>query len=114
MCSDDLINELDNDTLLGWKSEVCDDGNVNYFLIDNVHDVAKYTVVVDSCSMEFTAYAFNWPLPDDHKIYNEHKRSIKSGEQFREVLSTIEKSKLCEGVPEDHQTKNAAIDQTWT
>jgi hypothetical protein len=110
LCSDDLINQLDNDTLLEWKSEVCDDGNVNFFLTDNVHGVAKYTVVVDSCSMEFTAYAFNWPIPDDHNIYNEHKRSIKSGEQFREVLSTIEKSKLFEGVPEDHQTKNAAID----
>ncbi|CAB4004957.1 Transposable element P transposase, partial [Paramuricea clavata] len=110
LCSDDLINQLDNDTLLEWKSEVCDDGNVNFFLTDNVHGVAKYTVVMDSCSMEFTAYAFNWPILDDHNIYNEYKRSIKSGEQFREVLSTIEKSKLCEGVPEDHQTKNAAID----
>jgi hypothetical protein len=55
LCSDDLINQLDNDTLLEWKSEVCDDGNVNFFLTDNVHGVGKYTVVVDSCSMEFTA-----------------------------------------------------------
>ncbi|CAB4032834.1 Hypothetical predicted protein, partial [Paramuricea clavata] len=96
LCSDDLINQLDNDTLLEWKSKVCDDGNVNFFLTDNVHGVAKYTVVVDSCSMEFTAYAFSWLIPDDHNTYNEHKRSIKSGEQFREVLSTVEKSKLCE------------------
>ena len=59
---------------------MCDDGNVNSVLTDNVHGVAKYTVVLHS--MEFMAYAFNWPIPDDHNIYiNDLTKVVNSFEK---------------------------------
>ena len=60
--------------------------------------------------MEFTFYVYNWPIPDDHKIYNDRKRSIKSVEDMQELLSTIETSKICEGVGEGIESRSAAID----
>ena len=68
-----------------------------------------YTVIVDS-SLEFTFYVYNWPIPDDHKIYNDRKRSIKSVEDMQKLLSTIETSKICEGVGEGIESRSAAID----
>jgi hypothetical protein len=48
------------------------DENIKFCLSDQVHAVPTYTVIVDS-SLEFTTYVYNWPIPDDHKIYNDHK-----------------------------------------
>ena len=61
-------------------------------------------------SSEFTFCVYNWPIPDDHKIYNDRKRSIKSVEDMQELLSTIETSKICEGVGEGIESRSAAID----
>ena len=76
---------------------------------DNLHCLPKYTVVVDS-SLEFITYAFNWPLPDDHKIYMDYKHCIKNGEQVKNILSAIESSVVCEGLLEDDDLKSVAID----
>ena len=100
----DLISQLDTSVLLPWLTEIAQDENIKCSLSDKVHAVPTYTVIVDS-SLEFTFYVYNWPIPDDHKIYNDRKRSIKS-----ELLSTIETSKICEGVGEGIESRSAAID----
>ena len=105
----DLASQLDTTVLLPWLTEIAQDENIKFCLSDQVHAVPTYTVIVDS-SLEFTTYVYNWPIPDDHKIYNDHKRSIKSVEDIRELLSTIETSKICEGVGEDCESRSAAID----
>ena len=91
-------------------AEISPDGNIKCCLSDRVHAVPTYTVIVDSC-LEFAAYVYNWPIPDDHEIYNDCKRSIKSVGDIREHLSTIETSKICEGVGEDCESRSVAIDQ---
>ena len=105
----DLASQLDTTVLLPWLTEIAQDENIKFCLSDQVHAVPTYTVIVDS-SLKFTTYVYNWPIPDDHKICNDHKRSIKSVEDIRELLSTIETSKICEGVGEDCESRSAAID----
>ena len=105
----DLISQLDTSVLLPWLTEIAQDENIKCSLSDKVHAVPTYTVIVDS-SLEFTFYVYNWPIPDDHKIYNDRKRSIKSVEDMQELLSTIETSNICEGVGEGIESRSAAID----
>ena len=105
----DLISQLDTSALLPWLTEVAREENIKCSLSDKFHAVPTYTVIVDS-SLEFTFYVYNWPIPDDHKIYNDRKRSIRSVEDMKELLSTIETDKICESVGEDHESRSAAID----
>ena len=105
----DLISQLNTTVLLPWLTEFAQDETIKCCLSDQVHAVPTYTVIVDS-SLEFTIYVYNWPIPDDHKIYSNHKRSIKSVEDFQELFSTIKTSKICEGVGEDYESRSAAID----
>ena len=60
--------------------------------------------------MKITFFAFNWPIPHDHQIYNECKHSISTCGQIKELLTTIEKSMLCQGLPEDYVVKSVAVD----
>ena len=101
----DLISQLDTSVLLPWLTEIAQDENIKCSLSDKVHAVPTYTVIV-----EFTFYVYNWPIPDDHKIYNDRRRSIKSVEDMQELLSTIETSKICESVSEGIESRSAAID----
>ncbi|CAB4010233.1 Hypothetical predicted protein [Paramuricea clavata] len=100
----DLATQLDTTVLLPWLTEIAQDENIKFFLSDQVHAVPTYTVIVDS-SLEFTTYVYNWPIPGDHKICNDHKHSIKSVEDVRELLSTIKTSKICEGVCEGCESR---------
>ena len=92
-----------------WLTEIAQDENIKCSLSNKVHALPTYTEIVDS-SLEFTFYVYNWPIPDDHKIYNDRKRSIKSVEDMQELLSTIETSKICDGVGEGIESRSAAID----
>ena len=105
----DLISQLDSSMLLLWLAEIAQDENIKCSLSDKVHAVPTYTVIVD-LSLEFTFYVYDWPIPDDHKIYHDRKRSVKSLEDIQELLSTIKTSKICQGVGEDCQSRSAAID----
>lgn len=58
---------------------------------------------------KFTTYVYNWPIPDDHKIYIDRQHSIKSVEDIHKLTSTIEASKICEGVGVDYESRSAAI-----
>ena len=73
-----------------------------------VYTVLPNTLLV-SIKLEFTVYGFHWPIPDDHSIYNERKRSIRV-DGVKELLSLVESSCLCDGLPEDHQSKSVAVD----
>ena len=52
-------------------------------LSDQVHAVATCAVVV-GMSSEFTVYAYNWSILNVHKIYSDHKRSIKIAQDIQE------------------------------
>mgnify|MGYP002803892455 CR=1 FL=1 len=104
----DLMKQVKHDSILPWKTEVTEE-TVKFCLSDDLHCLPKYTVVVDS-SLEFITYAFNWPLPDDHKIDMDYKHCIKNGEQVKNILSAIESSVICEGLLEDDDLKSVAID----
>ena len=56
---------------------------------------------------------FHWPIPDDHIIYIGGKRSLKSSEDTKELLGLVENSNLCEGLPQDDNTKSVVVDPTW-
>ena len=56
---------------------------------------------------------FHWPIPDDHIIYIGGKRSLKSSEDAKELLGLVENSNLCEGLPQDDNTKSVVVDPTW-
>ena len=61
--------------------------------------------------MGFTVFNYNWPIPEDHAIYTDRRRSVRSG-GIKELLSFIENSNLCDGLPEDHLTRSVALDPT--
>ena len=65
-----------------------------------------YTVVVNA-SLEFTLFAFNWPVPDHHFIYLNQKRSVKYLD-ISELLKRIESCRLCEGLPESDDVMSVA------
>ena len=69
------------------------DDRVTFQLYDTVHSIPKYTIVIAK-SMKITFFAFNWPIPHDHPIYNECKHSISTCGHIKELLNTIEKSML--------------------
>ena len=58
-------------------------------------------------------YVFHWPIPDDHIIYIGGKRSLKCSEDTKELLGLVENSNLCEGLPQDDNTKSVVVDPTW-
>jgi hypothetical protein len=105
-----LLEQLDEESFAPWESEKMENGNMQFKWCDGVHSIAKYTVSVNS-ALEFTVMVFHWPLPEDHAIYTERKRSIR-GEGVKELLSLVENSSLCDGLPEDHLTKSVAVDPT--
>ena len=75
-----------------------------------MHGIAKYAVNVKT-SLEFTVFSYNWPIPEDHAIHTDRRRSVKGG-GIKELLSFIENSNLCDGLPEDHLTRSVALDPT--
>jgi hypothetical protein len=104
----DVLEQLDEQLFAPWESEKMENGEMEFKLCDGVHSNAKYTVSVNS-ALEFTVMVFHWPLPEDHTIYTERNRSIR-GEGVKELLSLVENSSLCDGLPEDHLTKSVALD----
>ena len=92
----------------GWLKYTHDE-NITCCLKDKDQAIPTFTVVVDS-SLEFTVWIYNWLIPDDHKIYGEHKRSIKSVDDISELLSAIEAINICKGVGEDCESRSAAVD----
>ena len=107
---DEFLEHLhvDDEAIFPWKVDKSKDDGVRIELYDNIHSIAKYTVTVDS-ALEFTIYAFHWPISDDHNIYRERKRSIRHGDT-KELLRLVENSCLCEGLRDDMDIRAVAID----
>ena len=51
-------------------------------------------------SLEFTIFVFNWPLPNQHPIYKEQKRSLKYLD-IAGLIEKIENTRVCEGLKGD-------------
>ena len=105
-----VLEQLDVQSIAPWVSEKLENGEVGFKWWDGVHSIAKYSVDVDT-ALEFTVYVYNWPLPEDHSIYTVRRRSVR-GEGVKELLSSVENFRLCDGLPEDHMTKSVALDPT--
>ena len=87
------IEELDEETILPWKVEKCED-NVKFELYDGIHSIAKYTVIINT-TLDFSIYTFHWPIPENHTIYLDKKRSM-GGKDIKELLTLVENANLCE------------------
>lgn len=110
---EDLRMQLDETTIAPWTVDKVDEQDcIKFKLYDQVHSVAKYTVVIN-VGLEFTIYVFNWPIPDDHLIYITRKRCIKTVDNATELIRLVEISNLCEGLPQDDETKSVVVDPTW-
>ena len=94
----DFARQLEQKIIQPWQIEKLYEGEIRIELHDKIHSIPKYTVVV-SLSLEFTVFVFNWPVPDHHPIYKEHKRSIKYLD-IDKLLQRIENPRLCEGLKE--------------
>ena len=85
--------------------------DMKFQLRDDVHSIAKYTVLING-SMEFTVHVFNWPIPDNHAIYNDRNRQVRRLEDCKQLLNLIENSNICDGLPQDEITQSVVIDPT--
>ncbi len=110
-CLGDLAKQLDTTALSPWLTKIVEDEYIKCCLSDQVHTVPTYTVIVDP-SLGITTYVYNWPVPDDHGLYSNYKRSLKSAEDLQELLSTIETSKICKGVELCNPCSKAAKKRT--
>ena len=63
---EELIAHLD--TLQMWKVEEMQDKEVSIKLFQAPYSVPKYTVLINF-GLEFSVFAYQWPIPDDHEIY---------------------------------------------
>ena len=78
-----MLQQLDVQSIAPWVSEKLENGEVELRLWDGVHSIAKYAVDVN-LTLEFTVFIYNWPLPEDHSIYTERRRSVR-GEGVKEL-----------------------------
>ena len=110
LSAEDALKQLKVEPVAPWVSEKQENGEVDFKLWDGVHGIAKYAVNVNT-SLECTVFNYNWPIPEDHAIYTDRRRSVRGG-GIKELLSFIENSNLCDGLPEDHLTRSVALDPT--
>lgn len=105
----DLQKHLDEENIHPWEVDTAEHSSIEMELYDGIHSIAKYTVTINS-ALEFTVFVFHWPIPETHTIYLERKRSLKSRDDVKELLSLVENSCLCQGLPEDDDTKAVVVD----
>ena len=106
----DFTTQLGQEKIQPWKIDKLYEGEIRIELHDKIHSIPKYSVVV-SLSMEFTAFIFNWPVPDHHPIYKEQKRSVQNFD-IADLLQRLGNSRLCKGLTEDEDILSVAIDPT--
>ena len=108
---EDLNKQVQKKSIHPWLTNKSnEDDEVRFELFDECHCIPKYTVVVDS-TLEFSIFAYNWPVPDDNEIFKETKRSVKYLE-MAELLKSIQNSCLCEGLGQDENVLSVAVDPT--
>ena len=102
------VVEQVQDTVPEWK--VSRSPGVKLELYDNVHSLPKYAALIHSC-LEFTVAVYNLPVKEKHLIYKELKRSVMYY-SMSELLSSNEKSSLCQGFPDDFDVVSVVVDPT--
>ena len=75
---------------------------------DNIHSLPKYTVLINS-SLEFTVAVYDWPVKENYPMYKKLKRSVMY-HSISELLSSIEESSLCHGLPDDFDVMSVVVD----
>ena len=100
--------------MLPWTVELNKEESTKFVYSDESHSIPKFTVYVNA-NLEFTVYVYNWPIPDDHSIYQERKRCLKALDGAIEMLSLVTNSNLCPGLPQDIDAiQTVAVDPTWS
>ena len=105
---EELIAHLD--TLQTWKVEELQDKEVSIKLFENPYSVPKYTVLVNS-GLEFSVFAYQWPIPDDHEMYKGTNRSVRNC-HMKDLLKKLESCSVCVGLPDTDEVKDVAVDPT--
>ena len=109
---EDFQSQLNNEAVLPWTVDITRENEVIKFqLHDGGHSIAKYTVILNT-ALEFSVFVFNWPVPDDHAIYNERKRRVCDLGDWKILLKSVEGSKICDGLPQDFVTQSVVVDPT--
>jgi hypothetical protein len=101
---------MQKDEVLGsWKVEhETNECGLRLELLDGCHIIPKCTIIIDS-GFTFTLFVYNWPIPDEHAIYQERARSVRP-ENIGELLRSIESAQICEGLPDLTEVKDIALD----
>ena len=92
----DLKSKVSKLVLKGWSRK--DDDNactLDYY--DGKHALPLYSVKIDS-GLGFTVAAFGWFLPDNHRIYMEHKHSV-TYVSVSSLITEIGNLNVCPGLP---------------
>jgi hypothetical protein len=95
----EFLVQLQQEDIEPWRVGTSNEEAVRIELNDSIHDIPKYTVVVNS-ALEFNIFVFNWPVPDDNLIFKENKCSVMHVDAV-DLLRSIESSRVCDGLAED-------------
>ena len=78
-----------------WSYRICNDKT--YIEVNEAPFlVPKYSIKIDE-SLNFIVTVYNWPLPDDHNVYINHRQSLRNM-FISSLLSGIEDFVMCPGV----------------
>ena len=105
---EELIAHLDTSQM--WKVEEMQDKEVSIKLFEEPYSVPKYTVLINS-GLEFSVFAYQWPIPDDHEIYKSTNRSVRNC-HMKDLLKKLESCSMCVGLPDTDEVKDVAVDPT--
>ena len=103
----ELAVRLQQEDIEPWQLGTSNEEEMRIELTDSIHDISKYTVVVNS-ALEFTVFVFHWPVPDENPLYKENKRSVKNIDVV-DLLRWIESSAVCDGLAEDGEVRSEVM-----
>ena len=95
---------LQQEDIEPWQLGTSNEEEMQIELTDSIHDISKYTVVVNS-ALEFTVFVFHWPVPDEIPLYKKNKCSVKNIDVV-DLLRWIESSAVCDGLAEDGEVRS--------
>ena len=95
----ELTVRLQQEDIEPWQLGTSNEEEMRIELTDSIHDISKYTVVVNSA---------HWPVPDKNPLYKENKRSVKNIDVV-DLLRWIESSAVCDGLAEDGEVRSEVM-----
>jgi hypothetical protein len=96
---DSIVKQAKEGKFGPWKAEITSNGKVKFEFFDNIHCLPKYSLEVDN-SLEISVLVYNWPLSKNHGVYQEFRQTVRYAD-ISELLEVVEKSSLCNGLPQD-------------